>query len=118
MYKIHVDYETGDSFGHEDTYTVLPFVWKNVDIAKENLKRIREHYEYYKAKNKVQYGKRIDTNVIKPKYCDAKYEFSFSLLLDDGTESENICASWCGYFETLYGAKIISDPEDGWSFTL
>tara|TARA_Y100000034_G_scaffold102055_1_gene126744 strand:+ start:3341 stop:3697 length:357 start_codon:yes stop_codon:yes gene_type:complete len=106
MYSIKVEYETGDSFHTEDTECILDATWSDPDIAKQNLVRIQEHYDWSERGGE------------KPDFCkgkDAKYYFP--ILLDDGTEKE-ICASWCGYFETLYGATIISSPEDGWSFRL
>lgn len=49
MYRIKISYLTGDSFGTQDTYDYLELTWKNLDIAKENLQRIKEHYELYEA---------------------------------------------------------------------
>lgn len=110
-YKIRVDYETGDSFGNESVSEKLDHVWKDVDIAKENLKRIKEHYQWYKSKHS-RYSKKEGK---KPKFeCD---EYFLYILLDDRSETR-ICASWCGYFERLYGASIVADEEDGWSFSL
>ena len=43
IYQIKVDYETGDSFHTEETYTVLPYKWETLDLAKLNLKRIKEY---------------------------------------------------------------------------
>lgn len=116
-YKIQVDYETGDSFGKEDTSIVLELSWEKAEIAKENLVRIKEHYEWICSKES-----RWEDDLPKPKWLpknkdDFHNQHYLPILLDDGSEVE-ICASWTGYFETLYGAKIISDLEDGWSFRL
>lgn len=46
-YKIKIDYSTGDSFGSEDLTRYLELTWQNIDIAKDNLLRIKEHYEMY-----------------------------------------------------------------------
>jgi len=46
-YKIKYDYQTGDSFGSEDTDGILDLEWNNLDVAKANLKRIQEHWEMY-----------------------------------------------------------------------
>ena len=61
MYRIKISYLTGDSFGTQDTYDYLELTWKNLDIAKENLQRIKEHYELYEAVDSYR------TN--KPKLC-------------------------------------------------
>lgn len=47
-YQIKVNYETGDSFGYENASTRLELTWKNLDVAKQNLQRIKEHYQQYK----------------------------------------------------------------------
>lgn len=46
-YKIKISYSTGNSFGSEDTYDYIELTWKNLGVAKENLLRIKEHYELY-----------------------------------------------------------------------
>jgi hypothetical protein len=50
-YRIKISYQTGDSFHSEDAEDYLELTWKNIDIAKENLQRIKEHYEMYKGIN-------------------------------------------------------------------
>ena len=47
-YRIKISYSTGDSLGSQDTYDYLELTWTNIDIAKENLLRIKEHYEMYR----------------------------------------------------------------------
>lgn len=42
MYRIKISYSTGNSFGSEDTWDYLELTWKNLDVAKENLQRIKE----------------------------------------------------------------------------
>lgn len=51
MYKIKVSYSTGNSFGSHDTDDYLELSWKDLDIAKENLIYIKEHYDMYMALN-------------------------------------------------------------------
>jgi len=46
-YRILLSYSTGDSFGSRDGTDYLELSWDNLDIAKENLARIKEHYEMY-----------------------------------------------------------------------
>ncbi len=48
-YRIQIDYSTGNSFGSHDVTDYLEFIWQNLDIAKENLKCIKEHYEMYRS---------------------------------------------------------------------
>lgn len=62
-YRISVRYETGNSFTSEEVTDLLDPVWENLDIAKENLRRIKEHYDQYLELTEVSY-KRKDVNVI------------------------------------------------------
>jgi hypothetical protein len=42
-YQIKISYRTGNSFGSHDEERTLEHTWKNKDIARENLDRIKEH---------------------------------------------------------------------------
>jgi len=55
-YKILIEYQTGDSFGSNDTKNYLDLEWNNLDIAKENLQYIQEHYELYKLVDGYGWG--------------------------------------------------------------
>lgn len=45
-YQIKYIYDTGDSFNHyRDEEGVLELINEDLNVAKENLKRIKEHYE-------------------------------------------------------------------------
>ena len=50
-YMIRIDYSTGNSFQTHDTSDYIGIRWKDIDVAKENLKRIQEHYQMYKQLN-------------------------------------------------------------------
>lgn len=50
-YKIKISYCTGNSFGSEDTEDLVELDWDNLDIAKENLQYIKEHYKQYEECN-------------------------------------------------------------------
>jgi len=92
-YTILIDYTTGGSFGSERIYEEeLGIVTESLISAKENLKRIKLHYE--------NFNDSMD--------FDARYELE--LLTDDG--SRTICPFWIGYFEVLHGAKIVQEDPD------
>lgn len=112
VYKIKVEYQTGDSFNSYDEEEILDITWNDADIAKENLRRIQEHYNWAE----VLY---TSNSIDRPKWLENTgcSEYNIPLLLDDGT-IQRVAVSWVGYFETLYGASIISDPDDGWSFKI
>jgi len=116
-YQILIDYETGDSFNSERREGMLNITWQNVDIAKENLVRIKEHYAWYDYMND-NYGQYKYKNKIpqRPAWHDNKHDFSVKLKMDNGGEMD-MSAFWCGYFETLYGASIVEEKDSDMSFT-
>ena len=126
-HKIKIWYSTGNSFGSEDTSTVLEMEWNNMDVAKANLRRIKEHYICYTVDNdysgkKGWYFKELspenklmyDTKEQQDWYHKSKYNsYYHSLVLktDDGKDWQ-ISPSWIGYFESLKEGKIIFDDAD------
>lgn len=114
MYVIQYDYRTGNSFGLQDIYNELleEFSWENLEIVKENLKRIEEHYRWYREveENGSQYKKRFNPEPKPPKWwdCEATSTCVHNLInikLDSKREKQ-FWPPWCGYFERLYAARI------------
>ena len=109
-YKIKIDYNTGDSFNtHEHCIDYLDYGWKNLDVVKENLKRIKEHYTAYLAIEKSYSNKQIknwDSYKNERWYCKQYPAFSITLLKDDETDFTVSSGLWCGYFESLNSAEI------------
>lgn len=62
-FKIKIHYSTGSSFHNEDTSSYIELSWDNIDIAKENLQAIKEHYEMYLAIER-SYGSQLDDQKI------------------------------------------------------
>ena len=115
IYKIIINYRTGDSFNSYDTSDYLELEWKDLDVAKENLKIIKEHYEYYKAKN--NYYKTTKEDKLRISDAESKewfvkeYDFCLNLKTDKGTLMR-MSSFWCGYFEELYSAEIVPEESD------
>jgi hypothetical protein len=126
-YQIQYNYYSGDSLGSTDSTGILELEWKDLQVAKDNLKRIQEHWKYYDAKEEIQgaYHKRKETKeyinkieqeqpdwYVKPDK-DNKYFVHHCIILytDDGKPWQFWCP-WCGYFEGLYGAEIINVQSD------
>lgn len=121
-HRILVSYYTGNSFGSEDTKDYLDLSWDNLDVAKENLKAIKEHYKMY---NKIE---RSSWNSPKKSREDVHAEYKDNWWFPDSEDSfhtHNLMKLktdegklmqqwnfWCGYFEGLYGAEIISEDND------
>jgi hypothetical protein len=127
-YKIKLWYSTGDSHGSEDTSGVLEMEWANLDIAKENLRRIKEHYICYKVDSCYSGKKGYYFNILSPEhklmyntkeqkdwYIIEKfwktYHHSIVLKTDNG-DPWQISPFWVGYFENLKEGKIISEGDD------
>lgn len=123
MYKIKYCYNTGDSFHTEfNLESTLELEWSNLEVAQQNLQRIKEHYTWYKLLNKGYYrGIDHDKNckeatkiaLTKDWICKkqikgvwkVEYDFSIILKTDDGKDWQ-FCAPWCGYFESLNWIEV------------
>ena len=121
-YLIKYYYHTGDSFTSVDKEDVLEFQWKNLDIAKECLRRIKEHYLWYQSIENYRF---VEDKVDKPEWHNVKIERHFksnehcllNLPMDNGNEIQ-FWPPWIGYFEMLYGAEIITSVDTDMKFEL
>lgn len=116
-YKIKIHYQTGDSFHNESAIDILEIDWESVEIAKENLKRIYEHYKFYNSlysfSTKKPREELIEENKTKEWFVPGYYESEHCLKLKLDNENEiQILAFWCGYFERLDMVEIIQDDSD------
>lgn len=121
-YEIQIEYQTGNSFGRSDETDVIDGIsWDNLDIAKENLKRIEEHYRWINS-----YDYYMDEDLPVPKFIEDFWKgkalnsngsVSFDAecyvpFLTDDRQNFKCYAFWCGYFEKLYSGKIIYRESD------
>lgn len=112
MYKIKYYYTTGDSFNSCDETAILEYSWDSMEKAKEALKRIKEHYEWYKLKEHY-----INRDAKPPSWWKVdkvdKYfdHHRINLTLDNGKDVQFSCP-WCGVFETLNRIEIVVDETD------
>lgn len=113
IYKIKAKYETGDSFSNSVEESTLELTWTNLDVAKENLKRIKEHYTYYSKIENSYHSKKEDElirqEMKKQRWYADNYIGCLKLITDEGKELQ-FSAFWTGYFEKLIWAKI--EPEE------
>lgn len=124
QYKIKYFYHTGDSFHTEDCEDILESSWENLEVAKEALKRIKEHYTWYELICDWERYSHIHKKSDKPKppkWWDVKSPYDahycLNLPLDNGKEFQ-FSAPWCGYFEGLYGAQIFTSMDEELSFSI
>lgn len=114
-FLIEYRYKTGNSFGSSNEAEKLPLTWEDYKAAKDALRRIKEHYEYYQEVHSYSYGKQADAKKSKE---DAKLkdwfveesELCLKIKADNGADYQ-FYAPWCGYFERLHVASIISDDR-------
>ena len=138
MYTIEIDYTHGNSFRSERTELELEYEW-TLDVAKENLQRMKEHYKAYSNKNgyvSCMMDKKENEllNQIKDKpwfvakamhgYGSGVGDWQNHIMFkeNDGTEKEYSTYTWTDYFAHLHGAKIVFikenvDDEDDMSFS-
>lgn len=129
-YKIKIYYHTGDSFRSYDTTGYVDMSYYNVETAKENLKRIRDHYKFVndrKSYISTMLGKKEEEAMEEAKKQPwfvpdrnfGMYNFELQLnLLDDLGNNHPHTGFWLGYFEHLISGEVVADPDedDGMSF--
>ncbi len=121
-YSILISYKTGDTFKSEDKESYVEGTWENLNIIKQNLKRIKEHYLWYsETQNHWKYSKKQYAELLKnkPDFVNDKYNWALNLFLDNGQEYQ-YSTFWCGQFEILYGAKIeeVKEVDEDLEFTI
>lgn len=124
MYRIEIEYSTGNTFGtHVETTIIEDVSFADLESAKQALKIIAKHKEMCAA---AEGGWRIteaERNAklaelsaqpwaVKSEYGN-NYEFQIKVPTSkDCQKWENIYCFWTGYFETLHEARIVSDEDD------
>lgn len=130
MYSIEINYTTGNSFGSETLTESVEFVWDTLEQAKEALRRIQEHHEFYKRyRNAGRYAGYLGTQdsqasvladaKTKPWFVSSDYGNSFEYSIrvpSSDPERDQLSVFWIGYFENLHGAQIICSDDGELSF--
>jgi hypothetical protein len=106
MYKIKINYTTGDSFHSEIVEEFVDMEWESLKLAQEALKRIEEHYRWYQSRDNSRYKKKDET--IRPSWHKLKEEDCIVFRLDNGEDFE-FWPPWIGYFEIFHWAEIVCD---------
>ena len=114
-YKIKYHYQTGDSFHTEECEDILEFEWGDLEIAKESLKRINEHYKWYQSKNsyfREDSPEKPEWHNVNSEHVHLSGEHNLmNIRMDNGKEVQ-FWPPWCGYFESLHWAEIITEDSD------
>jgi hypothetical protein len=113
-YKIKYHYQTGDSFHTEEREDILEFDWDDLDKAKESLKRINEHYKWYSHnENYYSHNEKVekpDWHNVDTSHVSSEH-YLMNIRMDNGKEVQ-FWPPWCGYFESLHWAEIITEDSD------
>lgn len=108
MYDIKIFYRTGNSFGSEDAIDNLDLPVESLDIAKENLQRIKTHTEVMRKLDNSY--REIDKPVIPDFYIvDTR---GIILKIDNERTHQIDYPFWTGYFESIQRAEIIAIGDD------
>ena len=85
----------------------------DVNTAKENLRRIKVYHELLEQKE--SFSHKAPTILELPNFIvDHGYTWHITLLTDNGEHT--IFPFWVGYFETLYGAKVVALLDEEMEF--
>jgi hypothetical protein len=119
-YKIKINYSTGNSFGLNNTSDILELDFEDLNVAKANLLRIKEHYELYKFIDSYTNRKKLSEEdfikecsakdwFVKGKY-DSEMFYNIKLYTDTRKVFQLSCF-WIGFFEKLHFIEIILDSD-------
>jgi hypothetical protein len=116
-FDIRIYYKTGNSFGSHDANDMLELPTSSYEIAKENKRRIKEHYKIYKQRHSYTKLKDLqfpDFYIHFYDFGNWKSDIDGIKLLSDKGEHQVLSPFWIGYFESLNDVKIeiIDDDDD------
>lgn len=121
-HRILVSYATGNSFGSHETEDYLDLSWDNLDVAKENLQAIKEHYKMYNEiegpswnaskRSREDALDQYKNNWWFPENDNSFHTHNLMKLKTDSGKTMQQWNFWCGYFETLHEAEIVSEDND------
>lgn len=109
MYKIKIDFETGNSFGSEEYEDFIEYEWSNLKMAKESLQRIKNHYKVYQETDGYRKPKQPTPEGV---IWDTELKYVLLELISDDGVPFRYSSFWTGYFEILYSAEIIVNDTD------
>lgn len=114
-WEILIDYSDGDTENHWECSEYLPVTWENLEIAKENLKRLAlwdkmERGAFY-GRKEVKYSE-LDGYIERTNAGDYVYSpYSMTVKLDDGTE-QPVQRFWSGHCCSVRRISIVLKEED------
>jgi uncharacterized HAD superfamily protein len=115
MYDIEITYKTGNSFNTYKTTDILDLPVASLEIAKENLQRIKIHHKIINALD--SYNIKAFNEIEYPNFMILTDEVGYpmrgiKLKIDENCEHNLLYPFWVGYFEKLISAKIIAINDE------
>lgn len=118
MYKIEIDYSTGNTFGsHDETRIIDDVEFADIESAKQALQIINKHHKM--CSELSSYGmKDADRKAlllqiehepwaVKSEWSN-NFEFEIKVPTSVGCQEwENVYCFWMGYFEHIQEARIV-----------
>ena len=101
MYVVYAVNSDGDSFGHyKDAHFEIVWIFDDLQLAKEAIKHIKEHADWYTRTNGWRYKKTPQ---------DAKFTEEYSVEINIGGEKPlKLDTPWNGMFERLEKIDFIT----------
>lgn len=120
-FTIQIKYITGDSFGSRTETDTIGCVWKNLDKAKDALKRIKAQQDAINESDRITSKEKLDSYLesiqMSNWYCHEDrnwkedWKFGLYIELDDGTPMK-VYSFWNGYFERIEEAEIVINTDE------
>ena len=117
MYKIEYTYSTGNSFGRApDVTDQIELEWNNLEVAKQNLQRIKEHHDFnQKIESYLARANRleiIEAHRSKDWFVEERGDYYRIKLYTDDNKPYQMWPNWMGYFESLLSIEIIKPMDE------
>jgi hypothetical protein len=110
MFKIKIDYETGDSFSTYCDSTYLEGSFEKIETVKENIQRIKNHCEFYKKYSNI--WEKPNEDLPKGVVWEEEHRCIVLETIDDEGNKFVEWPEWTGHFETLLEVSVVTNL--GW----
>jgi hypothetical protein len=108
-YRIKINYRTGNSFGTYDEEAFIEYEWESLSMAKESLKCIKNHNEFYRDNSNL-YTKPM-TQLPPGVSWDEEFRIIVLELVDDEGKNFRYSSFWTGYFEELSCVEVVCSED-------
>jgi hypothetical protein len=117
IYQLMIYYTTGDSFGSYEHQEIFDFEWYSLELTKQNIQNIIEHYKQYKEIDNHYDKEELILNLNKNKEWfvendDIKMQSRNCLyIILDNKNKVQIMPEWTGYSSFLNLIEIYKNSR-------